>query len=693
MNPSSTEVTFRPLSTLSKETCAKRPKPASTFTDMGFSFSSRSSGSHTATSGVLDTRSSHCTTIQKRRIDGVAKYGSYGIYSAGPKPPVWVLTSETVGNKPVKVFFRVSDIETVDAGDLPFTDTQLNNAGLWGVYVGTGECGIGRQACRQKCYISGTAGCVVDDSSRASTKCTSCAPCKCATSVSLTGKGTKRSGGCSFQYEHACDWEGIHLVRLDNNLSAGVLQQLAEFISGVNTGWRSAEIDPQIVDPVDFNPGNILGMMQWNKNIDGSKLANVLNANSGCPSVRIPASHAAAAALAIKGTVTIGPEYNNRTTFMQTRLGVAVNFGLTTDQYYLAVVTMYVPVMTGVSTLSAPDAGNRLCCLFTDTTVDNSANPLCLPVLSYVSMVYESLTTYPDIQADNVVLSMADEARFVMAYQAAVTGTSTGTSRTMYLGDQEFTITPYSILGIPGLVIEPVGSSMDGVTVAVRSQAALPLTSEQVGLWGDIHIKLDRMDNTNLFAEFALFRRTGLSLYTLPTNPILSGSELFATTPVVNTSPAATYEADLWDSDSNPTFAYRSPPVKQSSTVSSPLGFGFSQFVMSSAAVAVSGLETVSFRIKFVDSGDMSWTDETWEFRVNPISEFVSSTLSFAFNRVLPTVEEETIVQNRQTSSIHLASGTNDRHFQVLMTIYDGDWVLQLIPCNSDNCDAAGYLV
>lgn len=691
MKLSSTEVSYRPRSSVSKETCAKRPKPASSFTDMGFSFSSRSSGLHTGTSGVLDTRSGICTSIQKRKLDGVAKYGSYGIYSAGPKPPVWVLTSETIGNRPVKVFYRVSDIDTVDADDLPFTDAQLSTSGLWGVYVGTGECGIGRQACRQKCYVSGKAGCVVSDSSRTSTKCTTCAPCNCSTSTSMNGNNTKRSAGCSFQYDHECDWEGVHLVRLDSNLSAGILQQLAELISGVNTGWRSAEIDPQIIDPVDFNPGNILGMMQWNKNIDGSKLSNILNANNGCPSVRISNTNAATAALAIKGIVSLGPEYTSRTTFMQTRLGVAVNFGLTTGQYYLIVVTMYVPVMTGVSKLSAPDAGNRLCCLFADTTVDNTGNPLCSPVLSYISMVYKPLTSYPAIQADNVVFSIADEAKFIMSYQTSVTGTSVGTSRTLFLGDQEFTVTPYSILGIPGIAIDPISSSKEGISIAVGAQGPLPLTSEQVASWGDIHIKLIRMDNTNLFVEFALFRRTGLSMYTLPTNPILSGSKLFATTPVINTSPVATYEADIWDSDSNSTFAYRPPPVEQSSSVSSPLGFGFSQFVMPSAAVAISGLDTVAFRLKFVNSGSVSWTDETWEFRVNPISESVSSTLSFAFNKVLPDVEEETIVQNRQNSSIHLSSGSNDRYFQIIMAIYNSDWILQLIPCESDSCDAAVY--
>ena len=665
-------------------TCKHQPKPASTFTDLGFSFSSRSSGRHTATSGVLDTRSGHCTNIKRREEEGVAKFGSYGVYPQGPKPPVWILTGETVGNKPVKVFLRVSEIDTIEADELPLTNAQRESFDILGLYVGTGECGLGRQACRQKCYVSGT-GCRANTSgpsSSASGSCASCAPCCCP-----SGEIKDASAGCSFAYDQDCLWEGLHLVRLASNLKAAILNQLVQLLSGVNTGWQVAEVDPQIIDPVDFNPGNLLGLYQWDKNITGARLANVLNGALACPSVKISASEAAGSSLAFKGLVTLGPEYNAQTSFQQTRLGVVVDLGASTSQYYLAVVTIYAPVQTGVQPLSAPYAGNRLCCLFEDAVVDNSGNPSCAPVTSYLSMVYGEIGgVYFDFQIDNVVFSITDESQFFVFFESIPSGTATGTARTMQLGDQAFTVTPYSVLNIQGIAISATGSTAQPISLAVGAQGPLPLTASQQAQWGDLYVRVVAVNTSLGGVWFSVFRRTGLADYTVPTGPLLAASQLFVSTNLVNTSPPAITIVDVDD------FPWAQPPSQQSFVTTSPQGYGFAQFVMTSAAVAVSALDTVAFQITFTSS-DGGWVDETWEFSINPISDALSSTLSYAYFRVSPSVTPEVVVQDRQVSSFTLNAGTFDRSYQVVFAIFNGDWLVQFMPCfDSGTCDLESSL-
>jgi len=354
-------------------------------------------------------------------------------------------------------------------------------------------------------------------------------------------------------------------------------------------------------------------------------------------------------------------------------------------------VTIYSPAQTGVNRLSSPDAGNRLCCLFEDSVVDNSANPLCFPVTSYLSVLYAfNGSDYFDFQLDNVVLSLADEARFIMAYETPVTGTATGTARTAHLGDQAFTVTPYSVLNILGLAFEAVGSTATSISLAVGAQGPLPLTTEQRSLWGNLFVRVIRMDNASSIAEFTVFRRDGLDNYSIPTSAPLSASELFETYLLVNTDPPATYTADLADSAFLPTFAYRPPPTDVNSTSASPQGFGFVQYVMTSAAVTVSAMDTVAFRIAFENTTDAGFTNETWEFRINPISYALSSTLSFSYNLVLPSVTQEVTVQDREISSFVVDGGySGARYFQILMAIYNGDWVVQLMPCLDGFCDAA----
>jgi hypothetical protein len=478
---------------------------------------------------------------------------------------------------------------------------------------------------------------------------------------------------------------------LASNLKAVILNQLVQLLAGVNTGWQVAEVDPQIIDPVDYNPGNLLGLYQWDKTVTGAALTSILNAVTGCPSYRVSASEAAASALALKGLVTLGPEYTDATSFVQTRLGVIVDLGAATSQYYLAVVTIYAPVLTGVETLAAPDAGNRLCCLFEDTVVDNSGNPDCQPVLSYLSLIYGSNgSDYFDFSIDNVVLSIADEARFVMSFETAVSGTATGTARNMYLGDQQFKVTNYSVLNIRGIAVEPVGSSATAISLAVGAQGPLPLTAAQVNEWGDLFIKVIRIDNAISFAEFAIFRRTGLDRYSLPTQPVFPDSVLFQTSSLVNTDPPTAYTADLADSILSPSYAYRPPPAAQNILTPTPQGYGFAQYTMTAAAVTVSALDSVAFRLEFVDTS-AAFTDETWEFRINPISPAISSTLSFSYNRVVPTVTEEVTVQDREVSAFVLNAGeASQAAFQLVMAVYQGDWVIQLMRCFEGGvCDTA----
>ncbi len=123
-------------------------------------------------------------------------------------------------------------------------------------------------------------------------------------------------------------------------------------------------------------------------------------------------------------------------------------------------------------------------------------------------------------------------------------------------------------------------------------------------------------------------------------------------------------------------------PTAQTNTISEPRGYGFVQYIMTSASVLVSGLESVGFRLAFEKTSDSVFVGETWEFRINPISDALSSTLSFSYNNVLPSVTEEIVIQEREVGSfIFNEDDTAQAAFQIVMTIYQGDSAIQLMPC------------
>lgn len=642
--------------------CKRQPKPASAYTQLGFSFSSRSTGRHTGTNGVLETSSRYCTDMKREEMDGRVQLGEYGIYPEGPKPPVWVLTGETAANRPVKVFMKLNKIESIDEDDLPLTADQRASVDAYGLFVGTGECGLGRQACYQKCRVKGGPCTTKSGSGK---QCSGCKPCCCSTS----GGGEPVSEGCSFSYTKTCVWEGLHLVTLDNNIKSTVRTLVTSAIEGVNRGWVSVNVDPAILDSVDFNPGNLLGMFQWNSETSGAKVASAITgtrctiniAGDAKPKVR-------AISNALKGDVALGPEYSVDTQFFQTSLPIAIQIGPGTDTFVLAKMLLYVPKLSiGIRTLSAPDAGEAMCCLFNDE--DNTDSPgTCEPAVSSYTMCYTSAQAQSGgISWDIASYSGADEVKFFVSYVVPTGAASTGTAFDVELGQLLFRVTPYSVTNIPGVTIARVVSGSPSTTAAVSlgegSEVPLPITTSQASTYGNLSVKLAIQDSgANQGFTFTVFRRDGLSSWTIPTAPFEALEDTFETINVVNQSTQSAVSfgsAPLSYDPSNPDTYYT---------------YGMLQYVMSAAGMLLSDTVSVWFNVPL---GGV-----TYKFALSPSTAYRGSSLLFS----ITNTGTGTKVAETYTTGVSTLTASDGSTLKITQLIQNEKWVVQIVRLDEDAC-------
>lgn len=657
----------RRLNVTGRPPCRRQPKPASTFTAMGFNFTSYVTSRATNASDIAPP-SGACTAVKRTELAGRVQLGEYGVYPEGPKPPVWVLTGETPGNRPVKVFARLAKLEAIEAADLPLTDAQASSPGEYGLFVGTGVCGLGRQACSEKCRVKG-GGC--QSGSGAGAACSSCQPCCCA---GATPTLTPVTPGCSASYTKTCEWEGLHLVDLDNNLGSAVRQLVASAAQGVNKGWVAVDAAPQVTSPLDFSPGALLGMQVWDSTVSGTRVANML-ADTACTTC-IPGTGSAVAkqlSVALKGTVALGPEYNAGTQFFHTSLPVAVQLAATSavgsTTWILAKLQLLVPKTvcgTTIRTLSAPDAGEALCCLLND--VDNlpATRPEdCTAVESSYTLCYSADDAAEDVALDQAVYSAADRVVFFVA-SAVPTGNTvaTGDAFDAYVGTTRFLVTPYSVTGVPGLSFQQYVSGTPSTALAVSvsedASAPFPLTASQQAAWGNLYVRVDAVTSGTTGFNVTLYRRDALVSWPFLTGPLTAGSDAFTSTTVSN--------------QSGHTIDIASPPLSYApGAVPSELGvnYGMAQFVMPAALMLVTDTTSTFFTLAMGGA--------SYKFVLEPSTDYSASPVTFVTQK-----DGATVQTTSQAEVGTLTDGTDI--YKITQVVDQQNWVVQIVRLTTSSC-------
>lgn len=665
---SSTGVCETRFAVVGRANCKHQPKPASAYTQLGFSFSSRATGRHTGTNGVLDTQSTYCTALKREEAEGRVQLGEYGIYPEGPKPPVWVLTGETAANRPVKVFMKLNKIESLDEADLPLTAAQREALDAYGLFVGTGECGLGRQACYQKCIVKG-GPCTTQPGKGRS--CGACRPCCC----SKAGGGEPLTAGCSFEYTRTCNWEGLHLVRLDAALKAAITTLVTSAIEGANRGWVAVNVGAAVLDPVDFNPGALLGMLQWNSDTTGARVASVLTDTRCAVTIAADAKpKVRAISNALKGSVALGPEYTVDTEFFLTSLPVAIQVGPGTGTFVLAKMLLYVPKLcVGVRTLSAPDAGEALCCLLDDTA--NTPDPAaCAATPSTYTLCYSSAQALGSgVAWDAAAYSGADQVVvFVAAAIPSGNTIASGSAFDVTLGALTFRVTPYAVASIPGVTIARYVGGTPSASAAVSlgdgSEAALPLTAAQAATYGNLSVSLEvQAGGSGATAGFAfsVFRRDGLASWTIPTGPFVAGADTFATVSVNNQSTQAAV-------------SFGDAPLSYAPALVSgggPYAYGMLQYVMSAAGMLLSDTVSVWFSVPL--GGD------TYKFALSPSTAYKGSPVVFS---ILDAGSGEELAET-YTTGVSTLTASDGSTLKITQLIQNEKWVVQIVRLGASACD------
>ncbi len=366
---------------IGKQNCKKQPKPANVHTDLGFSFSSHATDKHTGLNGVLSSNSKFCTDVKRREADGLANFGELK-FALGNKPPVWSLTNQTTGNNRVKVFTRIRELSTMPREDFPFRAEQLEGFKILGVFIGTGVCGTNAEGepmmrCGEKCYVSGKgcrySGCTTV--AEETNDCVGCKPC-CCPAVDTEGAGDVVKSGnltCCDPALETCecpprdtDCGGVRLVNLDPTLEDIIFRQTAGAIAGVNTGWSAVYVRPLIEDPVDQNPGSFLGLLQWNSEVRGSRLSQILTGTPVCPVIQTSSeSFFSVLSTGIRGNVVLAPEYSSSTVFMRSKIMTVVE-APSQDVVMLVTSDVYIPKSQAIQMLDAVSACSAMQCIFND---------------------------------------------------------------------------------------------------------------------------------------------------------------------------------------------------------------------------------------------------------------------------------------------------------------------------------------
>lgn len=266
--------------------CPFKPKPASTFTELGLSFAARMTNRHNQISGTLESSSKECVRVNKKRLEGKVDFGNRMGIRLGPKPPQWLLTGQTTAPF-VRMYAQVYDIETVslDLINVDF-DTLPNN--MYALYIATNCCGT-------KGANDGEGGC------RSCTVVKSCCSAKTCANQSVTGhhcqceceaKGcedvdicncTHDSKKCTYEdpvpYVEGCFDDTPRAVELNTTIQEWVVKQVTNAQNGCCfTGWTTVDMDPQ--DISTNNPGEFIGMLDWDCTSTLKKLkANTFKTN------------------------------------------------------------------------------------------------------------------------------------------------------------------------------------------------------------------------------------------------------------------------------------------------------------------------------------------------------------------------------------------------------------------------------
>lgn len=610
---------------MGRPSCRRQPKPASTFTSMGFNFTSHVTSRATNALDIAPA-SNHCTAVKRTELEGRVQLGEYGVYPQGSKPPVWVLTGETPGNRPVKVFVKLAKMEGIDTADLPLTDAQAAAPGEYGLFVGTGVCGLGQQSCSEPRVVAGS---------------------------------------------KTCEWEGLHLVDLDNNIAAAVRQLVASAAQGVNKGWVAVDAAPQVTSPLDFSPGALLGMQVWDSTVSGSRVARMLT-DTQCTTC-VPGSGSSTSktlSQALKGTVALGPEYNSSTQFFQTSLPVAVQLAAATATgstvWVLAKLSLLIPKTAGattIRTLSAPDAGEALCCLLHDVDNTPATRPEdCAAVESSYRLCYSVDDAAEDVSFDQAVYSAADQVVFFVA-ATVPTGNTVATADAFdaYIGSTRFLLTPFSVTGIPGLSLQQyvsgTPSSSLAVSVSQDGSAPFPLTADQQAAWGNLYVRVDAVTSGTTGFNVTLYRRDALTSWPFVTGPLTTGSDAFTSTTVSNQSGHA---VDI----AVPPLSY-APGI-----VAAELGvnYGMVQFVMPAALMLVTDTTSTFFTLAMGGSA--------YKFALAPTTDYTASPVTFVTQK-----DGATVLTTTQAQVGTVLDGTDT--YKITQVIDQQNWVVQIVRLTS----------
>lgn len=251
--------------------CSFRPKPASTFTNLGFSFAARMTNQNNTINGNLESSSKECVRVNKKRLEGKVDFGHTMGIRPGPKPPLWILTGQTTAAH-IRVYAQVEEIETVDLNIVDVNFDILPDH-MYGLYIATNCCGTkganeGEGGCRS-CKVTG--GC-----------------CDAKTCAGQSDKGTHcqcycefNRGGCDDQHICNCTHDSVRCayanpvpyvdgcfddtpraVRLNEGIRQLVVKQVTNAKDGCCFGgWATIDLEPQSIS--DKHPGEFVGMYQW----------------------------------------------------------------------------------------------------------------------------------------------------------------------------------------------------------------------------------------------------------------------------------------------------------------------------------------------------------------------------------------------------------------------------------------------
>lgn len=330
--------------------CSFKPKPASTFTELGLSFAARMTNRNNPINGNLDTSSKECVRVNKRRLEGKVDFGRDMGIRLGSKPPQWILTGQTTSDY-IRVYAQVEGIETTHLNlvDIDF-DTLPDN--MYGLYIATNCCGTkgandGEGGCRT---CTAKSGCC--DSKTCAAQSSTGAHCQCYCEFNTGGCDEKEICNCTHDsvkcaytdpvpYVDGCFDNTPRAVKLNDEIRELVVKQVTNAKNGCCFGgWATINLEPQNVG--ENEPGEFVGMYQWDCAMTLKKLKNnVFNVNP------TNVSKGAKNVLEVSEDKLKFEGYANSTVFNNTKLCVIYRHEDTDSKALLVRLNIYIPGTTG----------------------------------------------------------------------------------------------------------------------------------------------------------------------------------------------------------------------------------------------------------------------------------------------------------------------------------------------------------